>query len=199
MQTTQPRPADHPRTSRPLRRLAAAGVAALALAAGPALSPAAAQSETQSQTQNQGQQQMQISPEKLQKVERLLDLTRVERTVETMAPMASKRLGQMLQKRAPKMGDQQRTQLVQTAADTFRAGRDELTQALIPVYAQTFTIEELDHMLAFYDSPTGQAISQKMPQAVGAARQISRRWSQQMAQQAMTEVREEAADMGYKL
>ncbi|MEQ8602186.1 MAG: DUF2059 domain-containing protein [Marivibrio sp.] len=183
---------------RSLKHLCAAGVAALALTAAPAVAQQAADSQG-AQAQGQQQQQVQVSPEKLRKIERLLDLTRVERTVETMAPMASQQMGKMLEKRAPKMGEQQRARLIQTAADTFRAGRDELTEALIPIYAQTFTMEELDHMLAFYDSPTGQSISQKLPQAVGAARQISRQWSQQMAQQAMAEVRDEAADMGYKL
>jgi len=185
--------------SRSLKQLCAAGAAALAIAAAPAAAQQASDGQSPQSQGQQQQQQIQVSPEKLQKIERLLDLTRVERTVETMAPMASQQMGRMLEKRAPKMGDQQRTQLVQTAADTFRAGRDELTQALIPIYAQTFTVEELDHMLAFYDTPTGQSISKKLPQAVGAARQISRRWSQQMAQQAMAEIREEAADMGYKL
>ncbi|MFP3468189.1 DUF2059 domain-containing protein, partial [Leifsonia sp. SIMBA_070] len=76
------------------------------------------------------------------------------------------------------MSETERESLMQTASNAFRAGRDELAQALVPVYAKTFSVEELDHMLAFYDSPTGQSIADKLPRAVGAAQQITRAWSQ---------------------
>lgn len=185
-------------------RLLRAGIAtgaAAVIAVGLAASPALAQSSNQTtgaQSDAQGQQ-IEISAEKRQKIERLLDLTRVDRTVEQIKPLAAKQMGNMLQKRAPKMGDGERTQLIKTVATTFEAGRDELTQALVPVYAKTFSTEELDHMLGFYDSPTGQKIAAKLPRAVGMARQISRKWSQQMAQQAFQQVKQDAADLGYKL
>ncbi len=171
------------------------------LAAGPALAQQSGQSTGQA-AQNQQMQQMpapDISEEERAKIERLLDLTRIDRTVESVAPLATKQMGQMLQKRAPDMGQNKRTQLVSSVADTFQAGRDELTQALVPVYAKVFTTEEIDHMLAFYDSPTGQAIADKRPQAIGMARQISRQWSRKMAQQAFQQVKQDAADMGYQL
>lgn len=187
-------------TDRLLHAGIAAGAAAV-IALGLAATPAMAQSADQSTgVQNGGQaQQIDISDAKRQKIERLLNLTRVERTVEQITPLAAKQMGAMLQKRAPKMGEGERTELIRTVASTFEAGRDELTQALVPVYAKTFTDDELDHMLSFYDSPTGQKIAAKLPRAVGMAQQISRQWSQAMAQQAFQEIKQDAADLGYKL
>lgn len=181
--------------------LAVGAAAVVALGLGLAPVPAAAQSANQDTAAQQGQQgqQIDIPDAKRAKIERLLDLTRVDSTVETIKPLAAKQMNAMLEKRAPDMGQAKRKQLLKSVSTTFDAGRDELTQALVPVYAKTFTEEELDRLVAFYDTPEGQAIAQKMPQAVGMARQISRQWSQQMAQQAFMEVKKNAEDLGYKL
>lgn len=42
------------------------------------------------------------------------------------------------------------------------------------IYKETFTQEEIDGMLAFYRTPVGQAMLQKMPQALERSMRISR-------------------------
>ncbi|MDO4796211.1 MAG: DUF2059 domain-containing protein [Brachymonas sp.] len=42
------------------------------------------------------------------------------------------------------------------------------------IYKESFTQEEIDGMLAFYRSPAGQAMLQKMPQVLERSMQISR-------------------------
>ncbi|NJK92969.1 MAG: DUF2059 domain-containing protein [Blastochloris sp.] len=41
---------------------------------------------------------------------------------------------------------------------------DKMKDFYIQVYAENFTQEEIDGMIAFYDSPIGKAVTAKMPQ-----------------------------------
>jgi len=52
-------------------------------------------------------------------------------------------------------------------------GWKTLEPDFVTLYAQTFTDEEIDGMLAFYKSPVGQSMLAKMPQIMAQAMQIS--------------------------
>ena len=49
---------------------------------------------------------------------------------------------------------------------------DELEPAYVKLYAQSFTEDEIDGMLAFYKSPAGIAMVKKTPQLMTEANQI---------------------------
>jgi uncharacterized protein len=44
---------------------------------------------------------------------------------------------------------------------------DEMTEATIPVYQKHFTKSDIDHLIAFYSSPTGQKLLDEMPAIMG--------------------------------
>jgi hypothetical protein len=44
---------------------------------------------------------------------------------------------------------------------------DEITQAMIPVYQKHFTKGDIDHLIEFYSSPTGQKVLEEMPAITG--------------------------------
>jgi hypothetical protein len=44
---------------------------------------------------------------------------------------------------------------------------DEMTEATIPVYQKHFTKGDIDHLIAFYSSPTGQKLLDEMPAITG--------------------------------
>ncbi|MGD0570472.1 MAG: DUF2059 domain-containing protein [Candidatus Sulfotelmatobacter sp.] len=44
---------------------------------------------------------------------------------------------------------------------------DEMMQATIPVYQKHFTKGDIDHLIAFYSSPTGQKLLEEMPAITG--------------------------------
>lgn len=50
------------------------------------------------------------------------------------------------------------------------------------IYAEVFTEEELDAMLAFYTSPAGQSMIKKMPQMMGHTMQLSQQWGMALFQ-----------------
>jgi hypothetical protein len=44
---------------------------------------------------------------------------------------------------------------------------DEMAQAMIPVYQKHFTKGDIDHLIEFYSSPTGQKVLEEMPAITG--------------------------------
>ena len=54
-----------------------------------------------------------------------------------------------------------------------------LIRAMAPVYAEVLTTEELEGVLAFYNSPVGAALLAKQPELISRSLDISARWSQE--------------------
>jgi hypothetical protein len=69
----------------------------------------------------------------------------------------------------------QQEMVVQIVRETMREKiTPEIIERLIPIYAATFTEAELQSMVAFYESPTGQAVMAKAPSLGPQAAQILR-------------------------
>jgi hypothetical protein len=64
-------------------------------------------------------------------------------------------------------------------------GWDDMQEDLMVIYKQNFTDQEISDMLAFYKSPTGQSVLQKMPVVMQEGMQVG----QQMAMKAMPKIR----------
>ncbi len=48
---------------------------------------------------------------------------------------------------------------------------EEMLQAMVPVYQKHFTKGDMDHLVAFYSTPTGQKVLQELPAITGEAMQ----------------------------
>ncbi len=57
---------------------------------------------------------------------------------------------------------------------------DNLKDAYITLYAETFTQEELEGIIAFYKSPAGQAYTKKQPQLMQRSMELSQKLIQQV-------------------
>ena len=53
---------------------------------------------------------------------------------------------------------------------------DTLKDDFISIYAQTFTEDEMKGIIAFYKSPSGQALLQKQPQLMQKSLELSQKW-----------------------
>ena len=99
------------------------------------------------------------------KAEELLQLTQGDQMMKMMEPMMKGTLAQMdkdmpAEQRA-KVGEMQGKMLALVAATLSK-----VKPALAKVYADTYTEEEIDGILAFYKSPAGKAFIQKMPEVM---------------------------------
>jgi hypothetical protein len=73
---------------------------------------------------------------------------------------------------------------------------EKMKEAYIPLYQETFTQEEVDGMLAFYESPSGQAFMKKMTGVVENARLIMRQQLVPVMKTIQTAAQETAARVG---
>ena len=102
---------------------------------------------------------------KFAKAEELLQLTQGDQMMKMMEPMMKGMMGQMnkdipAEQRA-KIGEIQGKVMALIAVSFSKA-----KPALAKVYTDTYTEEELDSILAFYKSPGGKALLQKMPEVM---------------------------------
>ncbi|MGB6460007.1 MAG: DUF2059 domain-containing protein [Candidatus Acidiferrum sp.] len=71
---------------------------------------------------------------------------------------------------------------------------DEVLQSMVPVYQKHLTKGDVDHLVAFYSSPTGQKLLREMPaiaaEAMQAAMPIMKQWIDTMTQNVQQQVAE---------
>ena len=99
---------------------------------------------------------------KQQKIERILDLTQANTPVEAVVAEARRSLEQLQPKPTVKQSEKREDALKKVeklVRDRMQKARPELVR----IYNDAFTDEEIDGMLAFYQSPAGKAAAQKLP------------------------------------
>jgi hypothetical protein len=72
---------------------------------------------------------------------------------------------------------------------------DEIIEQVVPLYAETYTLDELHQLSAFYASPLGQKMLNTMPQLMGRSMEISNRVMMPRIQKVVAE--EAAASAGH--
>jgi hypothetical protein len=99
------------------------------------------------------------------KAEELLQLTQSDQMIKMMEPM----MKGMLAQAGKDMSDEQRAKAGEMQGKVMALVAESLSKAkpaLAKVYTDTYTEEELDGILAFYKSPAGKALLQKMPEVM---------------------------------
>lgn len=70
---------------------------------------------------------------------------------------------------------------------------DDMIQAMVPVYQRHFTEREIDDLVAFYSSPTGQKMVREMPAITAETMQSSQEIIQRMIANEMQHIQDEIA------
>jgi len=110
------------------------------------------------------------SPPSEASVKQLLEATHARQLVDTMLTqmdgmmknvMQQVTQGQPVPPQVQKIYDQSRTEVLSAMNDQF--SWDKMEPMYVRVYQKSFTQAELDGILAFYKTPAGQAVINKMP------------------------------------
>jgi hypothetical protein len=67
----------------------------------------------------------------------------------------------------------------------------ELVDMVVPIYARHFTQEELEQLLAFYQSPIGKRFVEEQPLLVRESMEMGAEWGRKLAEEAIKESEEE--------
>lgn len=66
---------------------------------------------------------------------------------------------------------------------------ENLLTMYIPIYEKHFTQDEIKYMIAFYESPTGKSMIEKMPLVMNDSMSIGREWSQKLMQRLLEKLK----------
>ena len=69
---------------------------------------------------------------------------------------------------------------------------DDMIAEMVPIYAETYTLDEIRQLTAFYASPLGQKLQAKMPELMSRSMQISQRVMMPRIQKALAESQQAA-------
>jgi len=72
---------------------------------------------------------------------------------------------------------------------------DQLIDLAVPIYDKHFSMEDLEGLTKFYQTPLGKKAVSALPQVVIETQTASMKWGQQLGQQAMMEVLDEHPDL----
>lgn len=125
-----------------LSGLAAAAVLALSLAFG-AAAPAVSQ---------------EISPEQLALARKYVDLTNKAQIFEAIAAMTASQTSKLLSQSNPEIAKQIDDQIGKSL-EARKGKSDELYNQIARIYAVTYTQEELQAIVTFYETPAGQKLA----------------------------------------
>lgn len=69
-----------------------------------------------------------------------------------------------------------------------------LVDLIVPVYEQHFTHDEIKELIAFYESPIGRKLVQRLPLILQESMEIGGRWGEELAERILDKL----AEKGYK-
>jgi hypothetical protein len=99
---------------------------------------------------------------KQQKIERILELTNSDAVVTELVSQVSGIMQQIQPSPTPQQ-QARRQEALDKIAKLARERMQKFRPQLVTAYVETFTEEELDGMLAFYETPAGRAAATKIP------------------------------------
>lgn len=165
-----------------LTGLAAAALVALSLAFA-AAAPAVSQ---------------EISPEQLALARKYVDLTNKAQIYESTAVIAADRISKALTQQNPEIGAQI-NDAIGKALEARKGQNDELFNQIARIYAVSYTAEELQQIVTFYESPVGQKLASNAMSINLDVQTVISIWSTNFGNDMMREVRASLKAAGYNV
>jgi uncharacterized protein len=165
-----------------LTGLAAAAVLAISLTFGAAV-PAMSQ---------------EISPEQLALARKYVDLTNKAQIYEATMVMTAQQTSKLLSQSNPEIIPQI-NEAIGKALEARRGKSDELFNQIARIYAVTFTAEELQQIVAFYESPAGQRLATEAVSINQDVQTVMQIWTSNNGTDFVREVRAALKAAGYNV
>ncbi len=115
-------------------------------------------------------------------------MTNMMASMEQQAPAQARAMMTAAIENNPKLTPQQKAEQLKKAEQSAQAAGaqahalfsdptliDDMIAEMVPLYAETYTLDEIRQLTAFYASPLGQKMQAKMPELMNRSLQISQR------------------------
>jgi hypothetical protein len=107
------------------------------------------------------------SPRALALAKRYFADAHMDQTASGMMKSILPAMVEQMAKQHPEMTPEQRQAVVEATNASMAAMMDKMMERMAPIFATTFTEKELQDLVSFIESPTGQAMITKMPVVMG--------------------------------
>jgi hypothetical protein len=123
-----------------------------------------------------------IDPAKERSIRKLIELTRATQTM-----LDGMRVGLDAQKKAqPNIPDVFWEEFIKRATTNI----DEFVTVLVGIHDRNYTKEQIDQMVAFFETPVGRMMAEKQPAVALETVSAAERWGMKMGMQVMMELTE---------
>ncbi|MBP7062935.1 DUF2059 domain-containing protein [Ferrovibrio sp.] len=151
--------------------------------------PAAVQAQPQPQAQAQAQAQPgvapAINPEALAAARRLMEVSKIQATMDQMAGQMLGMLGQALGQANPGKQAEINQAMTELFLPELRASLPGLLDEMAKLYTLHLSAEELRQIVGFYETPAGRKVIEIMPAIMQQSMLMGQSWGQQVAQRAL--------------
>ena len=145
------------------------------------------------------QQNLADAPACREDIDRYLTAMHVRDMMKTVMDAMANQLHQRLAdrlKKSPQLSAQQQERLARSMDDMMKNFPvDEMVDAMIPVYQRHLTKGDVDALIAFYSTPTGQKILKELPAMTTEAMQAAMPIADKMAGRAIAQMDDQIAQM----
>jgi uncharacterized protein len=139
------------------------------------------------------------APASKEDIEKYLAVMHTRDMMKTMMDAMSKQIHQIVNeqlKKQPGITPEDQERAAKLTDDTLKnMPIDDILNAMIPVYQRHFTKANIDDLLAFYSTPTGQKIVRELPAITTEAMQAATPIAQKMMADTAQRVEEQIAQM----
>jgi len=139
-----------------------------------------------------------VAPEQLALARKYVDLTDRSSIYEVTLVETGVRVMQQIVQQNPELVEQTNTAIEQTLED-YRGQKGELLDQFARVYAVRFTAEELQQIVAFYESPVGMKLSQANVEANQDLQRVLQVFTANIQREFFAKVRAKLREQGVEL
>ncbi len=121
-----------------------------------------------------------LTPEKRQDIVKLFQVTKALESTNQVVPAIWKAQLPLFRRAVPNVSQEELSVIRDLLVESFRSASDELIDMMIPIYAKNFTHQEVEDLLAFYQSPVGMKTAELMPVLFQEFMAEGQRWAQKV-------------------
>ncbi|MCR9212129.1 MAG: DUF2059 domain-containing protein [Proteobacteria bacterium] len=137
-----------------------------------------------------------------EKQEAIAELLKITNSLEMLEEITISTLRVLLSQqyaRHPEIPDKVKQKTFVILEDTFRENMSAIISDFGKVYAKEFTLEEIQGLIAFYQTDLGQKVITSMPKIMQQGMIIGAKWGREIGLVAMERIQKELASKGYKI
>lgn len=165
-------------------------VAAAPIAAAPALA--------QQEGDRRASEEESFSPSHLAKAQRVIELTQSDEGFDDILPIVAQQTAALIIRNYPALTREVEEVTTEKAIELAPTRRD-LNLTVQKIWARRFSEDELDELIAFFSSDTGQKFAELTASIAALSVGASKQWGDRLATEMLTAVREELRARGHQL